>query len=52
MYIYPPDLFQFVDAKKLLEEIIKKYTSVEINEVILEYINYVTDGVKQLPIKY
>jgi hypothetical protein len=51
MYIYPPDLFYFADAKKLLEELIKKYTIVEINEVILEYINYVTDGVKQLPMK-
>jgi len=50
-YIFPPDLFFFADAKKLLEEIIKQYTVATINEVILEYIKHVNKDAKQPPKK-
>jgi len=46
-YILPPDLFCFVDAKKLLEELIKQYTVAKMNEVILEYINHVNKDAKK-----
>ena len=50
-YIFPPDLFYFADAKKLLEELIKQYAVAKINEVILEYINHVNEDAKQPPKK-
>ena len=46
-YVFPPELFYFADAKKLLEELIKQYTIAKINEVILEYINHVDEDAKQ-----
>ncbi len=44
--VLPPDLFFSNDAKMLLEELIKKYSIQEIDEVIIDYINYIDEDAK------
>ena len=44
--VFPPDLFFSSDAKMLLEELIKKYSIQEIDEVIIDYIKYIDEDAK------
>jgi hypothetical protein len=49
--IFPPDLFYSSDGKMLLEELIKNYSIREIDEVIIDYIESITDVAKLPPNK-
>jgi hypothetical protein len=49
--IFPPDLFYSSDGKMLLEELIKNYSIEEIDEVIIDYIESITDVAKLPPNK-
>jgi len=44
--VAPPELFYTSDAKKLLEELIKKYSIQEIDDVIIDYIEYIDDDAR------
>ena len=44
--VAPPELFYTSDGKKLLEELIKKYSIQEIDDVIIDYIEYIDDDAK------
>jgi len=44
--VFPPDLFFSSDAKMLLEELIKKYSIQDIDEVIINYIKYIDEDAK------
>ena len=45
-FVVPPELFYSRDGKMLLEELIKKYLIQEIDEVIIDYIEYIDDDAK------
>jgi hypothetical protein len=45
-HVFPPDLFFSSDAKMLLEELIKKYSIPDIDEVIINYIKYIDEDAK------
>ena len=45
-FVFPPDLFFSSDAKMLLEELIKKYSIQDIDEVIINYIKYIDEDAK------
>jgi len=50
-FVFPPELFYTIDGKMLLEELIKKYSIQEIDEVIIGYIEYIDDDAKLPPNK-
>ena len=50
-FVFPPDLFFSNDAKMLLEELVKKYSIHEIDEVIIDYITYIDEDAKFPPNK-
>ena len=45
-FAFPPELFYSSDAKMLLEELIKKYSIQEIDDVMKGYIKYISDDAK------
>ena len=45
-FAFPPELFYSNDAKMLLEELIKKYSIQEIDDVMKGYIKYISDDAK------
>ena len=49
--MFPPELFYTIDGKRLLEELIKKYSIQEIDEVIIGYVEHIDDDAKLSPNK-
>ena len=48
-FVFPPHLFFSNDAKMLLEELVKKCSIQEIDEVIIDYITYIDEDAKFPP---